>query len=134
MPAYNKFSLSYLRLGLWSADLVESLETTISNGFVMNMSLSNNQATAKAKAESVDMNIAEEILVEHHPKKCKLDANFARVLELSGLNSVLSTLTNLVGIFYMYCEFLLTGTTLIPSMPCYINQVATCIMKHIARK
>ena len=62
IPAYNKISLSYLGLGIWFADLVESLEMTMSNGFVINMSLPDNQATAKAKTKSSDMNIAEEAL------------------------------------------------------------------------
>ena len=101
MPAYNKISLSYLGLGIWYTDLVESLKMTISSGFEVNMSLPDNQVTAKVKVQSAGMNIAEEALGEHHSKNSRLDTNVTIAAELSGLNlnSVLSTLVNLIGIF-----------------------------------
>ena len=91
------------------------------------MSLPDKQVTAKAKSKSMDMNIPEEALEEHHSKTSKQDTNFATATELSGLNSdsVLLTRVNLVGIVNMCYKFLLTCTALISSMSYHINQVTT---------
>jgi len=123
-PDMSKLGLSYLGQGTWSSDPIESLNMTTSNGFVINMILPDTPAMMKTKAETEDVNAAEDALHEHHSKKSKIDTSFSSLSEISNLSHLLSAMANSVGIYHLYFKMDVNDLDSLPTMAFYVVKLA----------
>ena len=123
-PDMSKLGLSYLGQGTWSSDPIETLNMTTSNGFVVDMILPDTPAMMKTKAETEDVNAAEDALHEHHSKKSKIDTSFSSLSEISNLSHLLSATANSVGIYHLYFKMDVNDLDSLPTMAFYVVQLA----------
>ena len=136
LPVLSKLPLSYLGQATFSYETVESLDVTTSVGFLGVMMFPDTPAMAKIKADTADINVAEEALGEHENKKTKMDTSFTTISEITGLSSLLAWTANDIALFRMYATFDLTqasGSTP-PSMVKYIHDMTLKLTSLSARR
>ena len=132
-PDLSKIGSSYLAQCIWSADSIESLDLTTSNGFISNMIMPDNAAISKAKADAADIDVAEEAMGEHYSKKSKLDTSFKSIQEITGINVFLATMANMLLTLHMYYTFVLVSSTPKPSMAFFIEKFAMRMTERQSR-
>ena len=136
LPVLSKLPLSYLGQARFSYETVESLDVTTSVGFLGVMMFPDTPAMAKMKADTADINVAEEALGEHENKKTKMATSFTTISEITGLPSLLAWTANAIALFRMYASFDLTqasGSTP-PSMVKYIHDMTRKLTGLPARR
>ena len=133
-PTMSNVGLGFLAQAQWLPDSIESLEMNTSNGFILNMIMPDTHAMAKAKAEAIDANVAEEALGEHHSKKSKMDTTFTSITELGGISTLLTSLGNALEVCRLFWRFDLNDPSTWPTPVKNIITLANMITSKKARK
>jgi hypothetical protein len=114
LPEFENLQLAYLSQGNWSADRVESLDVSTSNGAMPTMLLPDTQSTAQKKVEQSDLTVAETALGEHESNRTKMSTKFTAAPELRSLFALLAYLANNLCVYFAYWTFDYTREETVP--------------------
>ena len=134
LPQFDPVTASYIAQALFSENTVESLDVNSSDGLVLPMLMPDSTATATAKADQAQQNVAEDALGEHASKRSKQATTFTSVNELQGTHTLMSTLANVIILLLLYFEFELEGSGSRPSIATYVVKLSKLITSKKARR